>query len=673
MLYYKAGSPRREGDNPAMHVDALTLDAVADEFGQTLIGARIDTVIQPTPQAVALQTYSHTDHNRWLIASAHPQLARIHILERKPRKLVLDPPSFVMLLRKYLEGARIKEVRHPRWERLIEIGCEHAQPHSASPSDGRPRPVWLIVEIMGRLSNLILRDDDGMILGALRLVDATENRYRTIAPHVSYRYPPPQTRVVDHEILPRLEPERVSAHDLEKAGQDMRSAGINPERSKRRTSTPLSVSDLLMAHLAGFGRELAAEVSTRALGAPIMPLTADVTWDRVADEIHLLAQVGITASWQPTLAYPISSADIGARDQNQEFWQLPSAFAVYRPAQYGDNVTLRPEESANTMLATYFADAEWRFAIDGAKQDLKRLLETHRDRSLRKQEALQKELLQQHEMKRLREEADILLAFQQEVPVHATHFTIVNPFAESELVSSTPTAEANVTISLDPALSVVENANRKYDRYHKLQRAGNHIPFQLETSALELARIEQLATDLALAETPDEIALVRAEIAEAGYLRQAKESPKAAKGKKTPKRGKAGKSTASGGRREAALTLLSRQSRDGFVMLVGKNSRQNEEATFHRASARDLWLHARGVPGAHVIIKSDGRTVPEATEREAAALAAYYSRSRSAGSVPVDITEQRYVRHLKGGGPGMVTYERERTIHIEPQDQWLHD
>src|SRR5271166_6285356 len=98
MLYYKAGSPRREGDNPAMHVDALTLDAVADEFGQTLIGARIDTVIQPTPQALALQIYSRADHNRWLIASAHPQLARIHILERKPRKLVLDPPSFVMLL-----------------------------------------------------------------------------------------------------------------------------------------------------------------------------------------------------------------------------------------------------------------------------------------------------------------------------------------------------------------------------------------------------------------------------------------------------------------------------------------------------------------------------------------------------------------------------------------------
>jgi predicted ribosome quality control (RQC) complex YloA/Tae2 family protein len=105
-----------------------------------------------------------------------------------------------------------------------------------------------------------------------------------------------------------------------------------------------------------------------------------------------------------------------------------------------------------------------------------------------------------------------------------------------------------------------------------------------------------------------------------------------------------------------------------MALLVGKNSRQNEEVTFHQASANDTWLHARGVPGAHVIIRNGGRPVSEATLREAAALAAYYSQSRAAGSVPVDYTEQRYVRHMKGGGPGMVTYEREHTLHVTPGD-----
>ncbi len=110
------------------------------------------------------------------------------------------------------------------------------------------------------------------------------------------------------------------------------------------------------------------------------------------------------------------------------------------------------------------------------------------------------------------------------------------------------------------------------------------------------------------------------------------------------------------------------QSRDGFVMLIGKNSRQNEEVTFHQAAGNDIWLHARGVPGAHVIIKAAGREVPRSTIEQAAELAAYYSQARGSTSVPVDYTLQRHVRHMKGGGPGMVIYERERTLYARPEN-----
>ncbi len=105
-----------------------------------------------------------------------------------------------------------------------------------------------------------------------------------------------------------------------------------------------------------------------------------------------------------------------------------------------------------------------------------------------------------------------------------------------------------------------------------------------------------------------------------------------------------------------------------MLALVGKNSRQNEEVTFHQAAPNDLWLHARGAPGAHVILKVAGRPAPDEALREAAALAGWYSQLREAGSVAVDYTEARYVRHMKGGGPGMVIYERERTLHAPPAD-----
>jgi predicted ribosome quality control (RQC) complex YloA/Tae2 family protein len=628
-----------------MNVDAQTLSAVADEFGRALIGARVDDIIQPTTHSIALQTYG-SGRNRWLIASAHPQLARIHYVGQKPRKLAQDPPAFVMLLRKYLEGARVLQVRQPPWERLVEIGCSHGQ---------SGRVVWLVVEIMGRLSNLILRDEDGLILGALRQVGADENRYRTIAPHVPYRYPPPQTRVLHGTIVPRLPPEQVTARDLETAGLEMHQAGPRP---RGRKSAPLTVADVLMAQVAGFGHELSAEATFRALGTERSLLTSGVDWARVGGEVRALAEVGVTAPWQPTLVYS-GSVPSAVGDH------LPTGLAVYRPLRYTAGETLTPVESANDMLAIYFKDGEWRHAIERAKLDLHHLLQTHRGRSVRKQEALLEELSRLDERHHLREEADILLAFQQEVPAHASQFTRTNPF-----VTSSATTPALLTISLDPSLSAVENANRKYERYHKLQRAGAYIPAQLEASRMELARIEQLATDLAIAETPAEIALVRTEVVDAGYLRPGPERKRPAS-KQSRKGSKAGKKPPSPKHAAEGGTPLRRQSGDDFVLLVGKNSRQNEEVTFHQAGASDLWLHARGVPGAHVIIKSGGRPVSEATLREAAALAAYYSQSRSAGTVPVDITEQRYLRHLKGGGPGMVTYERERTIHVQPQDKWL--
>ncbi|HEX8036409.1 MAG TPA: NFACT family protein, partial [Ktedonobacterales bacterium] len=116
-----------------MQVDALTLTALADELRETLRGARIDDVIQPTPQSVALQCYGGapapgTPRNRWLLASAHPQFARLHTVDQKPRKLVTEPPAFVMLLRKYLEGSRIVAIQQPRWERILEIGFAHTPP-----------------------------------------------------------------------------------------------------------------------------------------------------------------------------------------------------------------------------------------------------------------------------------------------------------------------------------------------------------------------------------------------------------------------------------------------------------------------------------------------------------------------------------------------------------------
>ena len=193
-----------------MNVDAMTMAAIVDELRLLLANARIDTIIQPTEHALAIQCYTpssqgQSGQNRWLYLSAHPQLARIHITAIKPPKLASEPPPFVMLLRKHLEGARIESITQPRWERIIEIvaGYKHLlddesrgpdilnvrdEQDEQSERDEYDEPVRerergmqqvqnvqrvrfrLIIEVMGRMSNIILCDEQGMILGSLKRV-----------------------------------------------------------------------------------------------------------------------------------------------------------------------------------------------------------------------------------------------------------------------------------------------------------------------------------------------------------------------------------------------------------------------------------------------------------------------------------------------------------------------
>ena len=99
---------------------------------------------------------------------------------------------------------------------------------------------------------------------------------------------------------------------------------------------------------------------------------------------------------------------------------------------------------------------------------------------------------------------------------------------------------------------------------------------------------------------------------------------------------------------------------------MGRNSRQNDDLTFRRASSTDWWFHARGVPGSHVIVRGGGEELPRATVRRAAELAAYYSRARRDASVVVDYTQRRNVRRIPRAAPGLVNYRQERTIRVTP-------
>jgi predicted ribosome quality control (RQC) complex YloA/Tae2 family protein len=250
--------------------------------------------------------------------------------------------------------------------------------------------------------------------------------------------------------------------------------------------------------------------------------------------------------------------------------------------------------------------------------------------------SLERSLTDQSERETLRHSGELILAYQ---------FTLAK--GQSELKAFYDPDQPELVIKLDPTLTPLENAQAYFQRYDKAKRALDDVPGLVRQTKNELAFLEQLDSDLEFAMSWPEIDEVQSALQNAGHWRG-----------KTIKR--------SGGGQSAPLKLVTK---DNFVIWVGRNSRQNEQVTFGKGGGQDLWLHARGIPGAHVVVKFDGRSIPDSVIDHAASLAAYYSASRADGKVPVDVTRCLYVKKIKGGGQGMVTYRNEETRTAIPQSE----
>ncbi len=207
---------------------------------------------------------------------------------------------------------------------------------------------------------------------------------------------------------------------------------------------------------------------------------------------------------------------------------------------------------------------------------------------------------------------------------------------------------AKRAIQLDPALSAQENAKKYFKQYRKGKLGKAYAEGQIEGLAGEIAYLEGQLQNIDQCDTLYELSEIKEELIRERYLRP--EKVQAAK--------PANKSS-------APMRFVSS---DGIAVYVGKNNRQNDALTLQSARSENIWLHAKNSPGSHVIIDFEGEP-PEATLREAANLAAYYSQSRASSGVPVDYTPRKFVKKPSGARPGMVIYSTNRTMYVTPDAQ----
>ena len=200
-------------------------------------------------------------------------------------------------------------------------------------------------------------------------------------------------------------------------------------------------------------------------------------------------------------------------------------------------------------------------------------------------------------------------------------------------------------VALDPALNAQDNAKKYFKLYRKGKLGKAYAEGQVEGLASEIAYLEGQLENIDKCDTLYELSEIKDELIRERYLRP--EKAQAAR--------PANKSS-------APMRFVSS---DGITIYVGKNNRQNDALTLQTARSENIWLHAKNIPGSHVIIDFEGEP-PESTLREAANLAAYYSQSRSSAGVPIDYTPRKFVKKPSGARPGMVIYSTNRTLYVTP-------
>lgn len=557
-----------------MYFDALTTAAVAAELRAELLGGRVQQVLIPDHLCLALELYAHRQR-RYLFASAHPQAARLHLVSDKPRRGPGGLPPLLLLLRKYVRGGCLVDVHQPPAERILHLAFE-----------GPQGPVTLIVEAIGRYSNLVLVAEDGTVLDAIKRVGPDINRYRVVLPGHTYTPPPAQ--------------DKLRLADVTEYRLRQILAGWPPDALLRK---------VLVEGLAGVSPLVAREVVFRALG-------------------DIDARAGQVSQISPLLeACRALALELPQPSMVHEEGQV-TAFAPYRLMHLEG---WEPVQSMSAALAAYFGAGSGGY--QAAKALLFQAIKAGQKRLARRRSKLVEEQEVAGDPESLRQMGEAILAYVYQIEP-----------GQSELVVEWGTGEPPLRVSLDPRLPASENAQDYFRRYRKAQRGASEIPKQLARVQAEREYLDQLMQDLTMADNRPEIDAIRHALAKAGYLKEKRKAP------------------ASPAPRPLRFT-----SPDGFRVWVGKNALQNEDVTFRRAVPDDLWLHARGVPGAHVIVQTEGRTVPEQTVAWAAGLAAYYSRGRDDTQVAIDVVQRRYVRRLKGGRPGQVVYRGERTLQVAPQ------
>ena len=573
-----------------MPLDAVCISGLAYELNSDIAEMKIDKVQQPEKDVFILSLRGARGNCKLLISSGSGS-ARVH-LTAISRENPQTPPMFCMLLRKHLTGAKIVSVTQPSAERMLDIEL------SAYDEMGVSVRRHLKCEMLGNHSNLILTDEENRIIDCFRKVDAEMSEKRQLLPGMFYHLPPKPDK-----------PELLGCSDEEFAVM-LKNAPMERNADK-----------WLIEAFCGISPLGAREIVYAACG------NSSLRIGEIEDGKLLAARNAFAAAVENRRFTPCMLSDADKPKDIYCFWVK----------QYESAYKISSFEKFSELLDAFYTERERLDHVAQRAQAIQKTVKNLRDRTARKLAVQMEELKATFDREQLREYGDLIKANLYRMERGAKSLIAQNFYSENY---------EDIEIPLDPKLSPQNNAAKYYKLYTKAKNAEKYLTEQIDNAEKELEYFESVLEELARADGIKDIADIRQELTETGYIRE-----QTKKKMKTPD--------------SRPMRFVSRS---GVEIYCGRNNLQNDKLTLKEAHRGDTWLHTQKIHGAHVIISTMGAEPDAETIEDAACIAAYYSKGREGTKVPVDYTKVRYVKKPSGAKPGMVIYTDYKTVFVTPDE-----
>lgn len=576
-----------------MALDGVFLRLIKNQL-EPLIGGRVDKIHQPSREEILLTIRTREGAFRLLFNTGAGN-ARVHVTTAEIEN-PKTPPMFCMLMRKHLSSGKLMDIRQDGFERILYFDFDSAN------EMGDICRFTLAIEIMGRHSNLILINSENKIVDSIKRVGQDMSSVRMILPGMTYTLPPKEQRfsLIDNKS----------------------SEICNGVKDYPKYTLPKALMKVIEGISPVFARE--AEFYT----AKGEELVVENMTDEHFDRLNFFIKKTASDLKSGENKYTVLRTKDG----------LLKDFCFCDISQYGNLMITKQFESPCEVLDYFYSQRDSVARMKQKAQDLFKLLMNTIDRISRRTANQRQELKECAEREKLKKCGDLIMSNLYRIE-KGQGSVEVEDFYEPDCPI--------VKIKLDKRLNPSQNAQKYYREYRKLDTAEKKLTGLIKEGEEELLYIDSVFDSLTRATTEGEVAELRTELAEQGYVKLSR-----IKGK-PPK----------------AMPPMKFISSDDYEILVGRNNKQNDKLTCKTADKTDIWLHTKEITGSHTIIRCNGENPPENTILEAAIIAAYHSKGRNSSQVPVDFTLIKNVKKPTGAKPGMVIFTSNQTLYVTPDEE----